>query len=358
MTQPQNLFVYVIAPLVVNANESIDYYYDYTQSIAEYAKAFEELNIAWKWQPVTLHNFEKEIEKIAFEKIDKQKIIFNLCDGDEVNGSPGISVIHILNKFQLIYSGANAFFYTITTSKIPMKKAFDLANVCTPAWAIMNQHNNANEYFEQLGTPLIIKPAVSGGSMGVSVKSVVHTASELMQQYNILTLGYQNYNLLVDGAIVESFIIGQEYTTFIIGNYNNKEKAIIYTPVERVFHTALPAEEQFLSYDRLWETYDTEKPIADYEDFYNYQLPPPQLIEKIKQISWDAYEAVQGTGYGRVDIRMCAQTKQLYVLEVNAQCGISDDENYTSIGAILRLTHNSFSSAVLHIINNAMENLK
>ncbi|MBK6392109.1 MAG: hypothetical protein IPF70_16310 [Saprospiraceae bacterium] len=46
--------------------------------------------------------------------------------------------------------------------------------------------------------------------------------------------------------------------------------------------------------------------------------------------------SVKGRGYGRVDIRMDQVTGEMYVLEVNAQCGLSEDENFTSIGAILK----------------------
>jgi D-alanine-D-alanine ligase len=47
-------------------------------------------------------------------------------------------------------------------------------------------------------------------------------------------------------------------------------------------------------------------------------------------------------------------TGKLYVLEVNAQCGISEDENFTSIGAILRFANVSFTELVVQIINNAL----
>jgi D-alanine-D-alanine ligase len=91
------------------------------------------------------------------------------------------------------------------------------------------------------------------------------------------------------------------------------------------------------------------------ENFYEYQLPPEHLIEAIKKLSWDAYCATKGKGYTRVDVRMDAITKKLYVLEVNAQCGISEDENYTSIGAILRFSGKSFCSLVEKIILDALQ---
>ena len=57
---------------------------------------------------------------------------------------------------------------------------------------------------------------------------------------------------------------------------------------------------------------------------------------------------------GQVLMRMDATTGELFVLEVNAQCGLSEDENYTSIGAILRLAGRSFSSMVRDIVADAL----
>jgi hypothetical protein len=59
-------------------------------------------------------------------------------------------------------------------------------------------------------------------------------------------------------------------------------------------------------------------------------------------------------GYTRVDVRMDHTTGKLYVLEVNAQCGLSEDEDYTSIGAILRLSGCTFTALVAEIIYDAL----
>ncbi|HEX6848804.1 MAG TPA: hypothetical protein VF144_17590, partial [Chitinophagaceae bacterium] len=63
----------------------------------------------------------------------------------------------------------------------------------------------------------------------------------------------------------------------------------------------------------------------------------------------------RGTGYGRIDIRMDKATGKMYVLEVNAQCGLSEDENYTSIGAMVRLGNEKFSDMLGAIIENALQ---
>ena len=154
--------------------------------------------------------------------------------------------------------------------------------------------------------------------------------------------------------IAESFINGPEYTVLIVGSFDKPEEAIIYNPVERVFHASLPEHEKFLSFDRLWEIYEDETEMPNQENFFEYGKVDVALEDKIKKISWDAYVAVRGTGYTRIDLRCDKNTGSMYVLEVNAQCGISNDEDFTSIGAILKLSGNKFTDLVKEIILNAL----
>lgn len=355
------LYVWVLAPHLETQDPNIDYYYDFSQSIAEYTKAFNELDVEWKWQPVNLKNYRSIIEGIAkkAEKDNKTHLVFNICDGDEVNGTPGVSVVKLLEEKGLLYTGSDEFFYDITTSKIPMKRAFDEAGIPTADWeAILSRTQNIDGLFDKLGTPLIVKPSVSGGSMGVGVRNVVHTVEDLNVQVQKMFDGYRGWQLASDGIIAESFINGPEFTVLIVGSYDNPSKAKIYEPVERIFHPSLPEHEQFLSFDRLWEIYEEEQPMPNEGNFYEYALPAHALVDEIKRISWDAYVATRGKGYTRVDLRMDKNTRKLYVLEVNAQCGLSEDEDYTSIGAILRLSGKTFTQLVVAIINDAYQRRK
>ena len=352
------LKVWVLAPCIESNDDNIDYYYDFSQSIEEYSSVFKLLNIEWQWAPVNLKNYKQTIELVNLEKLSGNyfPIVLNLCDGDEINGTPGISVIKQLEESEIIYTGADEFFYDITTSKIPMKKAFDAANVPNAAWTTFHDINiNATDIFNTIGAPIILKPAVSGGSMGVGIKNVVDNNEQLLILLKDLFEGYRGWNLTSDGIVAEKFISGPEYTTFISGSFNNPEDAVIYTPVERVFHDSLPDKEKFLSFDRLWEIYETESAMPKDGNFYEYQLPPAHLIEPIKKLSWEAYVATKGKGYTRVDIRMDKETQELFVLEVNAQCGISEDENFTSIGAILRISEKSFSQLIIELLNDALQ---
>lgn len=351
-------FIWVLAPQLETEDPNLKHYYDFDANIAEFTKAFEELKMQWKWQYVTLNTYKSIIDHIAASANGHIPVVFNLCDGDEVNGAPGISVIKYLQEKAVIYTGARENYYHLTTSKITMKQAFDEASVPHAPWtAITDVNQDLNGICKKIGTPLIIKPAVSGGSMGLGVRNVVNNDEELSKLvHELYTAGYHGWDFTFGGLVAEKFITGPEFTTFVVGSYDQPEHAIIYQPVERVFNKRLPENEKFLSFDRLWETYEDEKPCGNgvYEDFYNYFKPDPSLHDALCKITWDAFCAVEGTGYGRIDIRMDNETGELFLLEVNAQCGLSEDENYTSIGAMVRLGEHNFSHMTGAILENAL----
>ena len=357
----QKLKIWILFPYLETDDPNLQYYYDFSQSLEEYRKVFTEIGADWTWQPVTMNTFPEVIAAIKKKSGKKIPLVLNLCDGDEVNGTPGVSVIRELERNRLIYTGSDEHFYNITTSKIPMKKAFDKAGVATAKWEIIDGTDESIKGIcKRLGAPLIIKPAVSGGSMGVSVKNVVYTDAELKVRVEEIRKGYRGWNLLADGLFVEQFIAGPEFTSFIIGSSSAPGSCFVYPPVERIFHHSLPDEEKFLSFDRLWEIYEEEKPMPSNENFYDYHPPDASLVKAIEELSIEAYLAVGGTGYGRLDLRMDKNSSKLYMLEVNAQCGLSEDEDYTSIGAVLRYSNSTFTALVRKVIHDAFarRNLK
>ena len=237
-----------------------------------------------------------------------------------------------------------------------MKKVLDDHKILTPPWEVISKSgNNISGIFERLSSPLIIKPAVSGGSMGLGISNVVDTEEEGHQILKKIYEGYKGWNLTIDGVFAEKFIPGREFTSLIVGSYDRPDEIIYYAPIERVFNKALPVKEQILSFDRLWETYEQESSLGDDQFLYNYYQPDDSVYDEIKKLSLESYIALQGTGYTRVDIRMDENDGKCYVLEANAQCGLSDDENYTSIGAILRVNNKTFSELIAEIMNEAIK---
>ncbi len=343
--------IWVLLPSLDTDDPNLQYYYDFEPALAEYKRAFLELGCDWQWRSVSLHGISQVLDEIQILSGSKVPLVLNLCDGDETNGVPGVSVVRELERRAFCYTGAREYFYEITTSKIPMKEAFDKAAVQTAAWRVIHDESSLEGIFDTCGTPLIVKPAVSGGSMGLSIRNVVSNMEELHAILQELHAGYRGWNLEQGGIFAERFIQGPEFTTFIVGS---GDQLSFYAPAERVFHDSLKVNERFLSFDRLWETYETESAMPDNGFVYTYAKVDDSLFPELKALSIRAYKAVEGSGYGRIDIRQDAESGELFVLEVNAQCGLSEDENYTSIGAILRFEKQNFAALTRAILEDAI----
>ena len=147
----------------------------------------------------------------------------------------------------------------------------------------------------------------------------------------------------------ERFIEGPEFTAFVMGNWRDPGSVRCLPPAERVFNASIPDGEKFLSYERYWGVYRDETPPPDGGPFYGYAACEARLAPMLMEISRGAYIAVHGMGYARVDLRMDRATGELFVLEVNANCGLSQDDQ-TSTGCILRLAGMSLADLLKEIL--------
>jgi len=71
-----------------------------------------------------MDNYKQVVFTIASSKNGTIPLVVNLCDGDEVNGTPGVSVIKELINMISYIPAPMPHYYNITTSKIPIEKGF------------------------------------------------------------------------------------------------------------------------------------------------------------------------------------------------------------------------------------------
>ncbi|HBB34604.1 MAG TPA: hypothetical protein DDZ80_15350 [Cyanobacteria bacterium UBA8803] len=354
------LFVWVFIPYRIQEQELLSDYDNpgYRQGLAD---VFAELGIAWKWQPITLENMQAVVEEVVASSNEYIPVVLNYCDGnDEIDGYPGTSVIKLLEQKGIIFTGADSNFFHLTTSKIWMKRAFMKASVATAPYEVISHPSRVQGVCERLGTPLLVKPALAYGSIGISLESVVESDEQVSKQVQRLLQGVHEMQFPPDSIFVERFISGREFTVFLLGNSQQPESLKIYPPIELVFHSSLPETEQFRSYDNFWGKHLEESLSSSSEPFYHCQSVASDLSEKLCDLSKLAYCAVGGNGYARVDIRMDKDSQELFVLEVNANCAISSipltdfsDLNQTSLGTILHLAGIPFAQLMSEIIAEA-----
>ncbi len=284
----------------------------------------------WERHFISPINIFGQIEKLISQKFD---IFFNLCDGAADQDIAGIEVVKALEFFNVAFTGAGSLFYE--PSRKAMKLACQNANLLTPKYLFVNSlvelHENIKTKWQSLNLkfPLIVKHYNSYNSVGLSKKSVVHNVKDLeIETQKII----ENFG----SALIEEFIEGKEFTVLVAENTQN------FTPVEFLF----PKGETFKHFDLKWKDYETMQCLAC-ENFV--------LSAELQRIATLFFEAMNGIGYARVDIRM-NEKNEIYILEINPNCSIYYSEAEAGSADFILLQkpngHQEFTDLLLKIAMN------
>ncbi|MBD1882816.1 hypothetical protein [Microcoleus vaginatus] len=347
------IFVWAFIPYRITEQGLNSEFYEVPEFRQQLTEVFAKLGLKWTWQPITFENIYAVVEKVVASSNNYIPVILNYCDGTEIDSYPGVSVVKLLESKGIIFTGGDANFFNVCDSKILMKRAFVEDGVDTAAYEVISENSAFQGICARLGTPLIVKPAISLESRGISLHSVVYNDEQISLQVQRLLQGQHEMQFTLGNIFVERFINGREFTIFIVGDSHQPDRIKIYPPMERVFHANVPETERFLSYG-YWERNEEES-------FLSFQLVNSDLHERLCELSKRAYCAVGGNGYGRVDMRMDRESSELFVLEVNPNCGISSqslsnlsDPTGTSVGSILHLAGIPFVDMISEIIAEAL----
>lgn len=288
---------------------------------------------------ISLANYTTVIDQCISKASGGSFVFMNLCDGIETDGYPGVSVVQYLSLKRAPYTGSGPVFYTNSTSKTLLKNLMIESHVPTLPFVTLSHNPPLQEDIEKakniVGYPLIIKPSVSYGSMMISTKSVVD-GPEQMISYLTETEALKDYK---DEIFLESFLAGREFTVLCTGD--ERVGVRVYTAAERVFAPNLKEREKILTFDICWDGCDLNANTTG--EFpaqpYWYEAAPIEFQDYLQDLAKKAYLSVNGTGYGRVDIRTRSpSSKDGYVLEVNANCGLAFGRMASSLGEILILS--------------------
>lgn len=345
--------IWTLVPFWIEGDRLVSDSYDLGPYKIELASTFQELNLRWILQMVVHSNINDVIEQIKECASQGPTLVFNLCDGYDEVGAPGLSVVRALEGAGLDFTGADSRYYEISSSKLVMKQLFRQAGVPTAGWEALPDDGELQGLCERLEPPLFIKPSASCASYGIGLGSVVRTDAEARARRDTLRSGEFAKWFRGDTIFAEQFIDGAEYTVLMGGYWDDPGGIWALPPAERIFDESIPAGERFLSYDRYWGYYKEETAPAEGRAFYAYRAAPAGIAATVFDIARRAYIAVKGCGYGRTDIRFNSRTGEYQVLEVNANCGLSGDAE-TSCGSILAMAGMRFPQLVEKILDQAL----
>lgn len=229
-------------------------------------------------------------------------VAVNLCDGCTLDGEPGVEVIDALEARGIPYTGARRLAYWIGSDKVRMKVHFLNAGVPTPRFQVFGDPDEVLD--PRLAFPLFVKPCDTAGSVGVSLESRVDDEGALRRRLRKVVPLY-------GPALVEEYVDGRELSVAIIGDGDD---LTIFPPVELRFGPAYPASCRVQTFE---SKFDPRSPL-----YRGFELVAPARLpeDEERAVIRAAYQSIDGTGYGRVDVRLGPSGP--LVLEVNPNCSL------------------------------------
>ena len=189
------------------------------------------------------------------------------------------------------YTGSGVMASALAMDKVRSKKIFSAAGIDTPDYVVINTSGDARVAADELGFPLVIKPAGQGSSVGMSK---VFDSDELPAAVSLaLTFGAP--------ALAERCIVGTESTVAVL---QGQALSSIRIETPRVFY----------DYRAKYESDNTRYHCPGTED--------DELECRFHDMAVAAFAALGCTGWGRVDF-MTGSDGIPQVLEVNTVPGMT-----------------------------------
>lgn len=251
------------------------------------------------WEMVCLEKYNA-VEQVVALSQKRFDVFFNLCDGSwDEEDNPGIEVVKALERLDVPFTGGTSQFYE--PSREAQKRACRALGIDTPAYVMAKTVADVKRAARELTFPLFVKHPSSYASIGLTPDSRVEDEAALLEQARIMIKSY-------GGALIEEFIEGLECTILVAENPDNPEDPIVYDPIQFRF----PKGETFKHSDLKWVVY---------EDLEGTLVKDKKLASKLRSVAARFFLALNGTGYGRCDVRVDAEGR-VFMLEINANCGL------------------------------------
>jgi D-alanine-D-alanine ligase-like ATP-grasp enzyme len=226
-------------------------------------------------------------------------LFFNFCDGSADSGSPGIEVVQALERLDVPFTGAESAFYD--PSREAMKRVCAALGIDYPAYVLARHPCDVELAAETLRFPLIVKHPAGYSSVGLTPESRVTSSGALRAQAASTMHSF-------GAALIEEFVEGEEATVLVAENAADRGAPITYAPIVYRF----PEGESFKHYRLKWFDYHglSAEPVGDH-----------RLEERLRDVSARMFAGLNGTGYGRCDLRV-DRDGRLFMLEINPNCGV------------------------------------
>jgi len=236
----------------------------------------------------------------------KLDVIFPVLHGTD--GEDG-SVQGLFQSMSIAHVGSGVLGSAASMDKLLAKRVLISAGLSVTPFLALNFYDAGRKSYgnivEELGLPLIVKPANLGSSVGV-------TKVETEEEFETAVALAFTYD---DSVLVEKFIKGREVECAVLGN----DKPIVSVAGEVI----LSPDYEFYSFK------------AKYTDPDSAQISIPAIIpvevhEQIKRLSLKAFQLLNCHDLARIDL-FVTEDNAVFINEVNTLPGFTNISMYPSL---------------------------
>jgi len=263
-------------------------------------------------------------------------LIFNLTESFDGDDTKEMNVVAYVDLLGIPFTGAGPHAIFLAQDKAIAKKIFAFHNIKTPFFA--TSYRGHIEHADDINFPLIIKPALEDGSIGIDVGSLVTNIKEMMERIQYIQDEFDS------PALIEEYIEGREIYAGILGSY---ESAQVLPLVELDLSRLPEGTPRIATYDvkfeKNTEVYKlTKSALAENLD--------EETTKRLSDTALAAYRALKLRDYGRVDMRL-APNGDVYVIEANPNPWLASRQEFAMAA---RAAGRSYSELIGEIVELAM----
>ena len=263
-------------------------------------------------------------------------LIFNLTESFDGDDTKEMNVVAYVDLLGIPYTGAGPHSIFLAQDKAIAKKIFAFHDIKTPFFA--TAYRGRIEHAHDISFPLIVKPGLEDGSIGIDVGSVVKNIKEMMERIQYIQDEFDSPSL------IEEYIEGREIYAGVLGSY---ETAQVLPLVELDLSRLPEGTPKIATYDVKFEK-NTEV----------YKLTKSQLAEdldeqttkRLSDTALAAYRALKLRDYGRIDMRL-APNGDVYVIEANPNPWLASRQEFAMAA---RAAGRSYTELIGEIVELAM----
>jgi D-alanine-D-alanine ligase len=229
-------------------------------------------------------------------------VAFNMSEGAKGRGREALAPA-LLEHLGIPYTGSDAVTFAVTLDKQIAKDVVRRAGVKVAEGFVMVTGEEAVP--EGMRFPMMVKPVAEGSSKGVTSASVVHDEAQLRTLARALVGKYRQ------GALVETYLPGREFTVGVLGELSPEVLA--------------PQEIVFLRQSETHPVYSFQHK----QDAEGIRIDSPakldaELDAKIRDAVLRSFRALGCRDVARVDIRLDAHGEPHFI-ECNPLPGLTPD---------------------------------